>query len=306
MANPVFGNAGSYGEGAVIDRFNYLKTLKSKLDNGSLSVQDYLAQAQPLAKETLQTIGSVAGKGSKAASIVNPYISQLSDVGFKVNPNGEILPDLGQKYESQLRGNILPGNTPADQRQGIAQIPEDIPLTSDRGQIEREATREQSIAQSGLDSQTAYRSGALKDLAGLLSGQASDNFKRSIPQIAEDSNSAGVFRSSGYGNALAQKQSELQSGIANQIGQQGYQNSLLTAAGMGDITDARISGAQSGLQRQLSLQDFAANRTTAQQFADANKPQPQGKTGTEKAVQGVQLGLAGANTAGQIGKAGKK
>ena len=144
-----------------------------------------------------------------------------------------------------------------------------------------------------MDERTAFRKQAIGDLAKMLSTQASQNFERSIPQIAEDANTKGIFSSTGYGEALARKQNELQQDIGTNLSLQGIKDRELTASGMGDITDARIGSMQSGLQRQLSLQDFAQNRTTAKEFADAVKPQPQGKTSGERWAQAGQIAVGG-------------
>lgn len=288
---PSYNGGGTYGEGAAFSAVDQIKQLRAKLDSGAITAKEFLDQAHPMAQDAIKMIGSVAGHGSKAANIVNPLVGQLKDLGFVQKQTGEVIPQLGEKYEQELRNATLPGNIPDSQRDEIGKIPTDIPINSDRGQIEREAIREQGQAQEGLDSRTALRKQSISDLSDLLNKRDSLNLQQSIPGIAEQANNQGIFRSTGYGDALARYASQNQAQSNLNLQQQALKDRELQTLGMQDITDNRIAGEQAGLQRQFSLDDFTANRNAATQFADASKPQSQGKSSGEKWAQGIQAGV---------------
>lgn len=288
-----------------------LKNLRSQLDSGKIQTQDFIRMGQPLAQAVSQDTLTLGGRGSKEASrgqAIYQDFKTNSGFGQKAEGHADVVPNLPQKFEGDTRRTTLPINIdPATRDKMINEIPTDIPISSDRGAIEREAIREQGQAQTGLDQRDLYRKNALTDLAGILSKQQADSFSRSIPQVAEDANTAGIFRSTGYGNALAEKERQLTADTSSQLALQGISDRNLTAAGMGDIVDNRLAMQQSGLQRQFTLDDFTKNIDTAKALADASKPQSQGKTGGEKLAGAVQgLGSAAQIYGGiQTGNAGK-
>lgn len=117
----------------------------------------------------------------------------------------------------------------------------------------------------------ALRQQQLNDLAGVLASNRQKNMDFAIPQIAENANVAGIYRSTGFGNALAQKNAELMAADQNTIARAGIDN-----------TDILTGGNDAALGRNLSLADFGrdlkASSTLGAQFAP--KVQQPGKVGT--------------------------
>lgn len=288
-----------------------LKNLRGRLDSGQIQVADFIKLGQPLAQAVSQDTATLGGQGGKNAArgqAIYQDFKTNSGFGQKQEGHPDVIPSLPEKYQQDTRQQLLPTNMdPATRDKIINEIPTDIPITSDRGQIEREGIREQGQAQQGLDERTAFRKNALNDLAGILAKQQSEAFSRSVPQLAEDANTGGIFRSTGYGEALARKQAQLTSDTSNQLALKGISDRDLTAAGMGDITDNRLAMQQSGLQRQFTLDDFAKNVDVAKALAEASKPESKGKSGGEKALGAAQgLGSAAQIYSGiQTGNAGK-
>lgn len=146
----------------------------------------------------------------------------------------------------------------------------------------------------------ALRQQQLNDLAGVLASNRQKNMDFAIPQIAENANVSGVYRSTGFGNALAQKNAELMAADQNTIARAGIDN-----------TDILTGGNDSALGRDLSLGDFGrdlkASSTLGAQFAP--KVQQPGKVGPAMsgavggAAAGAPLGGPGILAGGALGAA---
>lgn len=281
-----------------------LQNLRGRLDSGQLQTADFLKLAQPLAQAVSQDSLTLGGQGSGNASRGSAILKTLQDSGFdqKAAGHADVVPSLPQKYETDTRQQLVPTNLDPNVRNNIVNnIPNDISISSDRGKVEEEAAREQGQSQTSLDAQTAYRKQGLNDLAGILATNQKNLLDQSVPDLAEQANNQGIFRSTGYGNILANKASQLTSATQNQLALQGIQNQNLTAAGMGDINDNKLAMQQAGLQRQFTLDDFSKNVDAAKGIAIASQPQPQGKSGGQKALSAIQ----GAGSVAQIVGAGK-
>lgn len=297
-------------------RVSVLEALKKQIQEGKLSVTDYSKKAGDLVKGTNDFLNLLTTKGSGPATMAKSYLSRLEPFMVTDNPLGgqgnfkDIKIPFSREEYSQLSEDVLPTEqdfssglisrtaVPFDRRQptdgsGYDQngIPVDIDLRSDRGKIELEGAREQQFSQEALDKRTADRKTALDELSTLLSDRADVNYQRAIPGTAENSNVAGVYRSTGFGSALAKEFAKQQQDVAYRLGEQGIRDRELNIAGAQDITDARVGAMQAALQRELSLDDFNRNRITALEFAEANKPKEQGKSSGEKTLQGIQAGV---------------
>lgn len=101
---------GSYGEGRVYNIADMLKTLKSSIQSGQLSVKDYFDLAEPLVNTAKQVTESLAGGGQKKAQAVNPAWQSIQDLGAVKNVSGQwttLAPFSAREYAA-LPESVLP------------------------------------------------------------------------------------------------------------------------------------------------------------------------------------------------------
>lgn len=143
----------------------------------------------------------------------------------------------------------------------------------------------------------AARAASRDKLAGLLTQQAQDSFKQTLPQTAEDYNAGHLLNSSGYGNEVARQQSNLASGIANQMGQVGI-NDINRSSDIGlNALQAKQGMSQSALSRGFSLNDFINQANVAKALGAQAAPQVgngKGQTGALLSGVGATAPLIGA------------
>ena len=283
-----------------------LKDLRRRLDAREITVDEFVKTGQPLAQKAYEMGFDISGRGSDAANSVKGYGDTIAGIGFSNSPTDKkainLTPDLPAGFEEDVRRSLLPpGLSPEQQNAYLKDIPLDIKYGSDQYNIEKEGLRQKLQSEGVAAKQKSERMSQLTDLAGILSSRADTNFQRSIPTIAENANTAGIYRSTGYGNALANQQGQLQQDVTSQLAQQGLQDRALDTGAIGDILAAQQGYQSSGLQRQFSLEDFAKNAQYARSLAEASRPQTPGKTSGEKWAQGIN---AGANV-GQVATSGK-
>lgn len=239
--------------------------------------------------------------------------TEQGQVALQGQSNAATLQDaLNKQYQT----NNLAVNQLA---QGLQGIP---------GVYKQEGASEQQQLLELADKQKSARSQALTDMAGLLATNQQNLFNRAIPNLAEQANTSGIYRSTGFGDILANKYANLtqdtqqqlamqglsdrdaylqaQSGALNQgLGWQGQaantqgQNQTNIAgagasalqsygSGLGDVANAAIGMQNAGLQRQFSLSDYITNQNAAN--ALASKMAPPSATG--KASPGTQAGIS--------------
>lgn len=151
----------------------------------------------------------------------------------------------------------------------------------------------------------------LKSLAQMLSENQMNLFNRSVPDLAEQANTKGILKSTGFGDLLANKYSQLTQDTQQQLGlqglnsqqqlaQMGYQNATDYANGLGDVVNTKIGAANSGLQRSFSLADYERQLQDAIKYGSA--PQTSGPSKTSGAIQGGLMGAtSGASVGGPMG-----
>lgn len=268
---------------------------------------------------------------------------------------------LPEKYQAQVRDNQLPDNfTPEQKQQYKDQIPSDIQVGTDRFDIEREGLRQrmeaddltnkqqglyaqagqqqkgeldaEGLRQKGLldtlhSTQNDQRGQSLSDLATLLHDQDNRQFKLAIPGLAEDANTKGIFRSTGFGDSLAREFANLTATTDEKLRNQGiadrntYIDSASSAldkqlgyndqgvgaqqtqenAGMQDLIgsqkaslDRQLGYQGAGLDRQFSVEDAGKNMAQMKSLAELAQPQQSGKSGAETAATVAGLGVNGA------------
>lgn len=303
-------NPFSYTNTGPGEHAKYLKSLRQALDAGEIDVNTFLQLGQPVATEAYKLSHQLGGQGSGSAKAAQGIMGVLAESGFKEKGSGEsykILPDLPSQYQEQVRESLLPpGLTPEQKQAYLKEIPQDIQFGSDQYNLEKEGIRQRIQQEETLGKQKSARESMLSELTSLLNKNAETQFDRAIPQIAEAANTAGIYRSTGFGEALAKQRKQLEEDTATTLGKTRLELQNADINTLADITSNAQGFQTAGLQRQFSLDDFEKQAAYARELAEASKPQEKGKTKTEKAMQGVQLGLAGANTAAQVGKAGQK
>ena len=122
----------------------------------------------------------------------------------------------------------------------------------------------------------------LGDVSKANTKRASDLFAQMLPDIAENSQAAHLYDSTGYGSEVARQQSNIASEVANQEAQARF------------AALAGRQGFQTGaLQRGLSLEDFVNQANVAKTIGAQLAPQmPSGKaTGLSGAVAGAGAGV---------------
>lgn len=195
------------------------------------------------------------------------------------------------------------------------------------------------------DQQKSARAQALTDLAGVLADQQLKSFNRAVPNLAEQANTSGIYRSTGFGDILARKYTELEQDRQNQLALQGISdrdqylsaqqaalgnklgysgqaaqqtaNTMETAAGAGssalqsyanglsDVGNTAIGAANAGLQRSFSLQDFITQQAAAQKMADSMKPQGASGKASPNTQAWIQGSLGAINTGARAYQAGQ-
>lgn len=207
----------------------------------------------------------------------------------------------------------------------------------------QEGTSQQQQLNALAEQQKAARATSLTDLADILAKQQQQTFNTALPNLAEQANTSGIYRSTGFGDQLARYYSQLEAQRQNQLALQGLsdreaylgaqQGALQTGlgwsgqgameqagnqktiagagasalqsygSGLGDVANAMIQGQNAGLQRQFSLSDFYTQQRAANDLASKMAPAPQ----TGKASPGTQAaigtGLGVAKIGAGVGKA---
>lgn len=118
----------------------------------------------------------------------------------------------------------------------------------------------------------------IEDVTTADTQRVKDLMAQSLPDIAENAQSAHLYDSTGYGQEVARQQAQLASGAA------GNEANLKLGA-LGSLQQME----QSGLQRQFSLQDYSAQANLAQMLAKSQQP-ASGKGGGMGALGGAASG----------------
>ncbi len=145
-------------------------------------------------------------------------------------------------------------------------------------------------------------------------------FNQSIPDLAEQANTKGILRSTGFGDSLARQYTNLTANTQGQLALQGIndrntllgQQAGLTQAGLSnadtyangltDVVNTKIGADNAGLQRNFSLADYQKQLNDAVQYGQA--PATPGKSTGEKVLQGVTAVAQPAATLGAAKKTG--
>lgn len=198
--------------------------------------------------------------------------------------------------QTSAQENNVPGSTTAVTQDGTlgttvgGAIPTDIDLRTDRGEVETEAQRQAKQLQVTLEQQKALREESLAKLSKTLADSQMEQFNRAIPNLAEQANTAGIYRSTGFGDILARQFSDLEKDRQTEFAKQAYGISDQYASGLGDVANTRVGLQTGGLQRQFSLEDAERSLALAQQMSQQN--QASGSSGKSGSGVGTLAGAA--------------
>lgn len=137
---------------------------------------------------------------------------------------------------------------------------------AERKQIEDLANTEETKSRKILDEQTSIQKQRLNDLAALLAEQQNRQFNRDIPGIANTAQGKGFLETSGFGDQLADRYTELQEDTTTQLARQGLTDRDLAVKTIGDIGTNNNNLMTGGLQRQFSVTDNARAEELAREL----------------------------------------
>jgi hypothetical protein len=288
-------NAGTYGEGAAFHAAKYLQDLRQELDSGQISVSDFIKLGTPAAQYGYNSVSTVAGRGSGAASAVNPAIGLLQQAGFKQTGGTvgatTVAPVLPEEYQQRVREELVPKNIPEDQRrQIIDSIPTDIDILSDEGRIYREGITQSLQQEKMAGQQKDLRGQNLRELATFLSGEEDRKFNLARPEIAEQANASGVYTGSGYSEALARERSKLAGDTSALLAAQGLSDRDADVQALATILGTRQGFQTGGLQRTFGLQDEDRSFARSKELAELTKPKMPEESGLDKWLKVINTG----------------
>lgn len=303
-------------------RLDYLDNLKGDIKAGNLNVADYAKKVSTMQEDTSNLLASIQGTNQAPASLSR--VSRLRQFFDFDTPTGlgqitDVKVPFNRTEYSQLPTNVLP--TQDDVSSGIISrtsmpferyrdpngggvdasgnpIPTDINLGSDRGQVELEAQRQGKELQDTLDQQKTLRDQNRTALADQLAKYQQDQFQRSIPALTENANTGGILRSTGFGEQLAKKYTDLTADSENQLALQGLKDSESYVSGLGDVANVKTGLQTSGLQRDFSLDD--ASRSLQLAYTMAGLQKPSASSGKSDTLNTINTGANVVKTGAQI------
>lgn len=208
--------------------------------------------------------GKVVGRGLLAGATGGiSEFGQANPFGAPVkNPINPIASDLTKHLGLNLFPNATPGQASAYSNFGI-----------DPNQSGADQAAINSLGQQ----QYQDTKNAIYDTGTAETQRAKDLFAQTLPNIAENSQAAHLYDSTGYGQEVARQQSN----IASQVAEKEAQQKLGALQG--------LQGFQTGaLQRGQSLEDFSNQANVAQAIGAKTAPlPPNGKQNFGTVAQGV-------------------
>lgn len=163
---------------------------------------------------------------------------------------------------------------------------------SDSSRIMDEVNAQRGIGNANAAEYSNERKKALADLSTVLADSQKRQLMDRVPELAEQANLQGIFRSTGMGNAIAQEASKLAAATSDQLAQQGLADREANITDKQNVDSAYLQGRYSPIQRELSLEDYLTQaKSSLMTGAAAQAPSSGGKTSAEKWGQG--LGFVG-------------
>jgi hypothetical protein len=202
----------------------------------------------------------------------------LSEMGGKGGGGGQSNLEAGEAYYQALLKQV----------QGLKGDP----------RIMDEVLKQRSLGTQYADERSTSREQSLSDLANILAKSQQTQLMDRIPDIAEQANLKGIFRSTGTGNAVAREAGNLTRDTSHQIALQGLQDREAGLADRAGVNQAYLQGRWSPLQRDMSLDDYMLQARQAQMMGALGQPAQQGSGKGGGALQG---GIGGATAGASFG-----
>jgi hypothetical protein len=218
------------------------------------------------------------------------------------NPQGtmpvtptSVLPNLPTSTGQALASPTATTTNPAG---GLATTPNEA--SANAQQILAEAELQKQLSGQTATSDAAQRARSITDLSNTLATNQMNLFNRAIPDLAEQANTAGMYRSTGFGDILARKYAGLTQDTQTQLALQGLSDRN-TNIGQTDTAQNNYLSARSGaLNRQFSLGDFSRQVEAGQKLGFAATPVASSTGQSGKGV-GAAVGTAAGAFAGKHG-----
>ncbi len=171
-----------------------------------------------------------------------------------------------------LGSQPLPGETWSQflQRTGAyknAADPAALQEAEDAFKVNSLKNQETQTSQTALDKQNTSRAENLKNLASLLASSNDKQFNLDIPGIANTAQNQGMLETSGFGQALANRRSQLTADSDLLLGKTAIANADTAANGIGDIANNANNLDTAGTQRTFSTEDQANSAELAKTLA---------------------------------------
>jgi hypothetical protein len=260
------GGSGSFSEGNAYSAIAELQRLRKALDAGQISVKEFIEQGKPISDFVFSEQQRIGGSGSKGADAANSLRRTFdnTDVGFKFtdssdrNKWSEV--NLPEKYQQDVRATQLPSNlTPEEREKALKEIPNDVPINSDRYLVEREGLRQEQQSTDFANQSSARRDQALNEISGNRDAVLSDADARRqalLTTLAQQrqgtENQANAIRSSNYDDIVNGQKTTLDQADARRT--QAYNDISGDRAALQTDVEGRRSQALTELGQVLSKQ----------------------------------------------------
>jgi hypothetical protein len=259
-------------------QFGFTKNEYARLPESVLPTQkDEISGLWDATKAPMRRYKSETPTSSTTDPLIKGYIP-ISTKDSNLPPNAGIQPT----YTGPLIKDELENTVVTDDRQR---------------QIEQEARRQKAQSEQQATYNENQRKTQLTQLGELLSKRSTEQMALEQPGMYEDLNTRGLLRSSELGNSLSRRRAEMETANQNNLAEQALAYGDIGIAEKQAILDRQQGFQTAGTQARLGLEDAEAQKQLAMTLAELSKPSaPQGKSNTEKWVQGIQTatGVGGA------------
>lgn len=210
---------------------------------------------------------------------------------MKPGPIGQILRKVEQKKEEKF----------APLNKELAKISEAAPKDQDR--ILQEVETQKQLGTGYADQYANKRAEMLAKLSNILVTQQNRQLEQNIPQLAEQANLRGIFRSTGLGNSIADRAKTLAADTSSELARQAIADQGANIADIQGVNQDYLQGRYSGLGRRFSLEDMARQGAIAKETGLALQPAAP-NVPSAKGAGALQGGLGGAAAGSNFGPHG--
>lgn len=170
----------------------------------------------------------------------------------------------------------------------------------DQARIMKEVEEQKRLGAGYAGESSSKRAAMLTKLSDLLVSQQNRQLKDQIPELAEQANLKGIFRSTGLGNSIGREASKLAAQTSDELARQSLYNTEQDITDMQGVNQDYLRGRYSGLERSFSLEDMARQGLIAKTTGQLVQPAPV-KTPSAKGSGALQGALGGAGIGASVG-----